>query len=401
MDQGEGVKLSKKAMLKQANMEKNQTGKWDKKFWYSCGALFLLFGGGAVQFVYMLSQFMGGKTGPSGYQTSDITMLDVAKDEAKLKDIFFGGQAHVLYCASEKTEDKPVPRIIGEIATKLAVQSGTETVQVQAANCFKKLTSGRTIAERFNFGKNEGFIGIFANGNKPVQLNYLPNAKNVAKQIKGYIAREIQKVVYLKDFDSCKTKKSCMILMGKQQNALARAQSLIKPSLDHYRKVQVNSVDTSFWDVNIDSAFKPETGFEEDAMYGAAICVVKDKAGDEEGASKEDKKKKPTYRAAVLKSWEGDAPLDFMKLCDEGGAADWTVVKDHAEVKAISSKPKIVVPPADAKAAFRKKQAEKEDAGLKKGGKERVGSLPEEKEEDLDEEDFVPEDEDLVEDVEL
>lgn len=398
MDSGE--KLSKKALLKQQNKEMNQSGGYDKKFWYSCGALLLLFGGGAIQFVYMLSQFMGGKTGQSGYQTSSIPMIDVEKEGDKLKDIFFGGQAHVLYCASEKTEDKPVPRIIGEIATKLAVQSGTETVTVHAANCFKKMSSGRTIAQRFNFGKNEGFIAIYANGNKPVQLNYLPNAKNVAKQIKGYIARSIQKVVYLKDFDSCKQKKSCMVLMGKQQNALARAQSLIKPSLDHYRKVQVSSVDTSFWDLNIDSAFKPETGFEEDPMYGAAICVVKDKAGesDEEGASNEDKKKKPIYKAAVLPSWEGDAPLDFMKLCDEGGAADWQVVKDHAEVKAISSKPKVVVPPEDAKAEFRRKQQE---AGLKKGGKEAVGRRAEEKDLDDLDDDFVPEDEDLVEDVEL
>jgi hypothetical protein len=41
------------------------------------------------------------------------------------------------------------------------------------------MNSGRTVAERFNFGKNDGFLAIFANGDRPGMLNYLQNAKEV------------------------------------------------------------------------------------------------------------------------------------------------------------------------------------------------------------------------------
>ena len=58
-------------------------------------------------------------------------------------------------------------------------------------------------------------------------------------------------------------------------------------------------------------------------------------------------------------------------------------------MKAHGSKPKIV-DAGDAKAAFREKQRKKaEEEGLKKGGKEYVGSLPDQPEEDVEEEDFA------------
>ena len=70
------------------------------------------------------------------------------------------------------------------------------------ANCFKPMKgSGKTIAERFSFGKNEAFLAVFANEDPPLQLNYLQNAEYVAKQIKPRLKFGIQKIVYKKDWD--------------------------------------------------------------------------------------------------------------------------------------------------------------------------------------------------------
>lgn len=76
--------------------------------------------------------------------------------------------------------------------------------------------SNKTIAGRFDFGKNPSFIGVFANEEKPFMLNYFGNAKSVATQVKPKLKPSLHRIVYLKDWDVCKKRKTCLVLGSKK-----------------------------------------------------------------------------------------------------------------------------------------------------------------------------------------
>ncbi|CAD7923594.1 unnamed protein product [Amoebophrya sp. A120] len=414
--------MSKRALKKQENAALNSASLLtQKQFWYGLGFMFLVGGISIFQFGLMLSNLLG----VANVANAGVHYVDVASEDAKLKEAFFGGDPHVLYCTGEKTELAPTPKVVVDLARMIQKDKKAGDTKFITANCFKPMSSGKTIAERFSFGKNEGFVAVFANEDPPVQLNYLQSAEYVAKQIKPMLKTGITKIVYKKDWDKIKKKRSFLLLGGKTHPKLNNMHAVFSPEVKNYRKTKIATVDTSFWEVNqLDEEFvKALPAPEEDSEFGTAMCVVKEptaggpepdeeedekaeekakteeekraeakkafkdgKDGKKEEEKKDEKNKKvKKYRIAYLDSWEGDAPRQFLEKCAAGGEESWKVANKRPEVRVIPSKPKVVKRPSRGGA---EKVTASEDDGTKKGGKERIGRRADDEEKPEEEDDF-------------
>lgn len=387
--------MGKRALRKQANAKENDDGSGPNKFYIGAGVLFLFCGLGAIQFAMLVSEMFSGAVVGVQYIRLD--------QEDQLKQAFFSGEPHVLYCQGDKTEGTMVPQVVTELAKKVAQDKVIGDTKVIAANCFQKMKSGKTIAERFDFGKNEGFIGVFANEDTPKMLNYLRSADHVLKQIKPMLKPTLAKIVYKNDWEETKKRKTFMILGAQKKPMLTNMEMVFQPLVKEFRRVKVVSVDTSFWKVDTSEEFDKLVPTDTDKDYGYAMCVsriAEEEEANADGTVKEvpaNAPKKPKYQAAYLKSWDGDAPRDFMIQCNNGGEPEWTKLMRKVKVYARPSEAKVV------KAPPRPGQENSEGAGLKKGGKEKIGRREEETIEDDGEDDDMAEaaEDEVVEDVEL
>ncbi|CAD7930016.1 unnamed protein product [Amoebophrya sp. A25] len=427
-NKGAAAPLGKKALKKQENEAKNGTPLlMTKQFWYGSVAIFLIFGAGIMQFGMLMSDFIG----KGGISVGGVRYIDSATDDASLREAFFGGEPHVLYCSGNKTEHGLVPQVVTDMAKMIHKDKKTAATNFITSNCFKPMKSGKTIAERFNFGKNEGFIAVFANDDPPVQLNYLQSAEYVVKQIKPQLKTGIVKIVYKKDWEKIRKKRSYLLLGAKSSVQITKMHEVYTPELKTYRKTRIASVDTSFWEINTSEEVKSVMP-KEDPDYGLAMCVVKVGKGDglpeddeeEDGESKGVKEKteeekraeakkafkekaasaaaesdKPAagkksgkkWRIGYLKDWEGDAPGEFLRACGAGGDESWQVTDKRPEVRVIPSKPKVVKRPGRGRGGAAADAAVGgDDDGTRKGGKERIGRREEKSKEEEDDEDDEP-----------
>lgn len=402
------AQLSKKQQKIQKNREEMRGGaSADMYNNYAIAAFVLLFGAGIAQFAAMACGICGSKSSGVGAGSwaagGPVGVLDVTNEE-QVKKAFFEGNPYIVYCQNDKSEGA-VPKVISDISGELSQNKGTDDVQVVAANCFKKMMNGKTIAEQWNFGKKDGFIAVFTAGKKPVQLNYMPTGKYVAKQVKPMVKTGVQRVVYLRDFEGCQGNKNCVILASKNKEVIGRMEARVKPLMKNNRDLTVVSVDSSFYKVTVDADFakqKPEQG--EDAQYGEAICVAKNTHSDDFEEFKDAKAFKimnakrgaKVNKAKFMKSWGSDAEIEaFLDECQNGEHSDWYQLSKDVAVKARSGETKHIKAPENPKL----KKAKND--GTKKG-KEAVGQRPDETPEEDDEEDEEGEEEEEVEEeVEL
>lgn len=362
------MRLGKRAQRKLDNAKLNNTGVGSSRFMTIAGI------GGLVVLVagYQFVQLLGGMLKPIGVEFVQPT------DEAFSKALT-NGEPYVVYCTDESTEEQPVPKIVSDIQKLVVKNSDASDTKFISTNCFKPRQSGKTLAEEYNFGKNAGFLGIFANQESPRQLNWLQSADGVSKQITPMIKPTMTKVTYLRDFDACRDRKSCLILSSPKREELAQMEVNMRPYVKEFRGVKMATVDTGFYNLEMDYDFlkthpKAE-GQEEETEAGehtGGICIVRTEAPTpEKGLNGTD-----NYVAANPGKWiaahmpplaDGASPAEFLELCQQGGNAEWYSLTNIPDIKAKPSEPKVV------------------NAGGGKWQKERVGSRPEDvSEEDLD-----------------
>lgn len=405
--------MGKRALRKSENAAKNKELNGlggGKKFWYGLIALFLFSAVALVQFAMQLSKFLEGNTSAAHLDT---------QDNEKLKEVFFSGAAHVVFCQDDKTEMLPAPDVYTQIIKQAQGNKPGQALTFWTANCFRAMSSGKSISERFSLGKKEGYIAIFGNEEPPLMLNYLRDPSHVLKQIISFTKTEITKLTYIKDWDSLKSKRS-YVLLGSNADApgtetptsspavvnnekLLVMRQKVKPFVEKYRKVKFATVDMDFW--KMDTGNKAEES-DNDALElaanfhtitGGAVCISKvvgstdgddllksDKKDEDDGAgASPTAEKKVKYYGQVLQSWEGDALENFIQQCQAGGDPEtWTKIYRKPRIFARPSEVKKVVAPS------RKGKATEEDEGLKKGGKEAVGRRQEEAPADDDDDDI-------------
>lgn len=147
------------------------------------------------------------------------------------------------------------------------------------ANCFAPLPTGKTIAERFNFGKKPNFLAVFGSGvNKPLQLNYLASAPQVVKLMRpawATGAKLVKKVVYLKDFDDFKGRQRAVVMLGAKMDKRKAMSQMISRGLQSVRGLKSYLVDSSFYHLGLEKEFAEAAPKEESEAYGEAVCFLK------------------------------------------------------------------------------------------------------------------------------
>lgn len=375
------MRMSKRAQRKMDNQAMNTKG-YNSTFWWGVFGLTFFVAIAASQFVSLL----GGMLKPQGVEF-------VQPDDADFAKAVTSGEPYVVYCTDDATEESPVPRIVSDIHKVVVKNTDATDTKFISMNCFKPRPNGMTVAEEFNFGKNAGFLGIFANQEQPKQFNWLQSADAVSKQITPLIKPTMTKVTYLRDFDACRDRKSCLILSSPKREELSQIEINMRAYVKEFRGVKMATVDTGFYDLVMDYDFlkthpKPE-GIEEEIEAGehtGGICIVRtEKPVAEKGINGTD-----SYQPATTGKWiaahmpsmqDGASAADFLEACQNGGAADWYQLTNVPDIKAKPSEPKVV------------------NAGGGKWQKERIGSRPDATtEEDLDAMDETEDDEAEAED---
>merc|ERR1712217_490572 len=135
-------------------------------------------------------------------------------------------------------------------------------------------------------------------------------------------------------------RKTMMLLGGAKKPLIKNMEMVFNPLVKQYRKVKVATVDTGFWKVDTSEEFEGMVPKQEDgADYGYAMCIARiaeepaESGPSSDGSVKEVVgEKKPKYQGAYLESWEGDAPMEFMAKCNEGGEENWTKIMRRPRV---------------------------------------------------------------------
>lgn len=365
-------KMGKRAQRKRENLGKNDDGSifTTQQFGIAILVITLFCGFAILQFGILVRDSLN--------QTGGVVYIPLAEED-KLKTVFFSGDPYVLYCQGSKTAGGPVPQVVTEIAKAVQKDTAIGDTKFVTTDCFTSMTSGKSVSERFDFGKNEGFIGIFSNEDTPTMLNYLQSAAHVHKQLRPLLKPTLSKITYIKDWEKTQKRKTLLILESKSRSALTNMELVFQPMVKAFRRVKVVAVDTGFWKFDTSEEFEKLAPGNSDKDFGEAVCVTRiadeetgepdpfAKTGEVKEAQK-DEPKKPKYLANYLTNWEGDAPARFMEQCSSGGADDWPKLMRRPRVYARPSEPKVVrAPPRKGVAAAA------EDEGLKKGGKEKVG----------------------------
>lgn len=401
-------KLSKRAQRKAENAAANNVGSLTNgNLFYAAGGIGALIGVGAIaSFASILSESWGGGT--------SIPFIDMY-DPKVVQSTFLSGEPNIVYCVSDKTEGGALPDLIGKIKAEVMKSKHGEGATFVAANCFRKseVLENKTVAEKYGFGKNEGFLAVFVNRETPLQLNYLADAQQVSKQIVPLLKIEIKKAVYLKDFEVCQTGKSCIVLGGRTKMAAKASGEHFKEYMRSYRGLKMVAVDTGFYDLKLGSAFveaqprgdamSSPADIDKDLLETDVVCIAnvlqpkKSKTGRGEDEYK--------HFGKWLGSWEGDGVDGLMKDCqalgntlnstpDKAAEAEkeilelgFTELSEKPAIKAKGSDAKPKVINAEANPMFKGKKGKgkkRGDVGLAKGGKESVGRRPDEKAEDDD-----------------
>lgn len=447
---------AKREARKAANKAANTTllGGMDIKYIYGLVFAGLLGTVAILQFLSSLATVLGA---PRNLKTLDITEAKYSPGSytpegvAELKDIFFAGKPHVLYCTDDVGFLEPIPQLVKDLARLMNKDETLKplnptTLQV---NCFKPLPTNQTIAERFNFGKNANFLAVFGEQEQPLQLNYLTSADQVMKQIKPMLSQTgggnlVQRVVYLKDFERFKKVSRSVGLLYKTSDAAKGMAGLLKPHQvgDLRTGLKVFGIDSSFYHLSLDPDFVEAAPVFEDAQnLGQAICFVKDAdasgfdALGEEIKKTEDARdptaspeaaKSTKYIARYLDSWDDPEKISkFLNDCYQQPieeirkemkteivgiqVKDPDAVEEKKEEEDAEDTPKVVVtdwvklvkrPRLAAIPSETKHMKANAREGMSEG--EKVGQRMEEEEED-DLEDDVPAQnaEEQVEDIEL
>jgi len=401
-------KLSKRAQRKAENAAANSGGSLtsgNAKYGLM-GVAGVVVAGGLASFFSILADSLGNST--------SIPFIDMY-DNKVVQATFLSGEPNVVYCVSDKTEGGALPDLIGKIKAEVMKSKHAEGATFVAANCFRKseVLDNKTVAEKFNFGKNEGFLSVFVNREKPLQLNYLADANQLAKQIVPLLKVEIKKAVYLKDFEVCQTGKSCVVLGGRTKMATKASNEYFKEYMRSHRGLKMVAVDTGFYDLKLGSSSFVEAqprgeamgsteSIDKDLLETDVVCIAnvlqpkKSKSGRGEDEYK--------HFGKWLGSWEGDGVDNLLKECqtlsntanstpDKAAAAEEEILKlgftqlsEKPAIKAKGSdaKPKVINAAENPMLKKAKKGKKREDVGLKQGGKESVGRRPDEKAEEDD-----------------
>lgn len=343
--------------------ENAQYGKSSSAWIYGLAFFALMFGAGMVQFILTIMDVAG-----RGYGSRGLDTLDVSNTDA-LREAFFSGAPHVIYCVSDKTEDQPVPELVVKIKEKLAETKGTEDVKMMKANCFKPMAGegNRSIAKRFKFGKNESFLAIFANQSTPKMLNHLSKAKEVVKQIKTYVTPKLKNVVYLDDFKKAQQRKTVIIMSAKKKFMLNSLEEKFKPFVYPYRGVGFFSVDTGFWKLNYGQELTDTKPADADEK-GEAVAMIKAKDDDLNDIWKQAYFTGDFDNASEVEAW--------VKMVQAGGADSWYSTKTMPKVKARPSDNTTTTTSTTSTTAG------------KFGGKEQVGVRQDSEEEEDEDDDF-------------
>lgn len=214
--------------------------------------------------------------------------------------------------------------------------------------------TGKTIAERFNFGKKPNFLAVWGpTKDEPLQLNYFTSVKQVLQQMKpmfgtGKAASIAQRVVYLKDFDRFKKLSRSVVLLGKTADKRKSMEEMLQP---HFKNgddkdllgLKVFSIDSSFHHLSLQKDFVNLAPTPEESEYGDAICFLKDQdpsmidaLGEEmiteKKATDSPEGKKVSYFAQYLESWESDTIANFLKQCSGGEGNYDKIVAEAADI---------------------------------------------------------------------
>jgi len=278
-----------------------------------------------------------------------------------------------------------------------------EDVSFLATNCFEKLEhlEGKTIAEKFNFGTKDGFLGVFMNGNpKPPQFNYLANADFVAQQIVPSLMEPgVKNVVYLRDYEECQNRDACVVLMGADDSSTRIVSSMLNVYQANHRNLRFVAVNGGFYNLKTNAEFEAKKPEGDEAKLA---CFVKgERALTEEEIKKAEQNGAidiPKTKVVNKAMWgpaltEADKVNEFLEGCKAG-------LKSENEEIVTIGKHSIFAKPSEPKVVSRPAGSADTDLGA---GKEKVGMRPDEEqapEDDLDL-DSLEEEEKVEEEVDL
>ena len=205
------------------------------------GGIFLLaLSGGIFSTVWKIVDYLTG--------ASLFPLYDVKTDEAKLREIFFGGEPYVVYC--QAGQSKLVPKLLIEGANMLS--SGFSTAML---NCNEVLpSSGKNLYERFELDDKGMPAFVVANGEKPKQFNRnsFYNPEYFAEFVKVQSAPSMREITNEIQFRSFCTEKSRCLVIGHKGKMSDSTKEAVDSVMSSHRKQKFVSIDTARYAIKLD-----------------------------------------------------------------------------------------------------------------------------------------------------
>eukprot|EP00933_Yihiella_yeosuensis_P041046 TRINITY_DN35493_c0_g1_i1.p1 TRINITY_DN35493_c0_g1~~TRINITY_DN35493_c0_g1_i1.p1 ORF type:complete len:489 (+),score=117.96 TRINITY_DN35493_c0_g1_i1:47-1513(+) len=184
-----------------------------------------------------------------GEEDGPVFKID-AQNSGWLREVMFGGQPWIVHCMNYRSSVKvEPPEVFSE-----AAQEFTSLASFGLVDCWERLPSGKTLAQRFNFPKPPVAFAV-ANGDPPVVIDLQGMSKpwQLKRKAAPALAASVERIASPESFKSyCTNRQACVVISFRTAKQLGDVLEVINPVLQKQRGVRAVSVDSSVWKLKLD-----------------------------------------------------------------------------------------------------------------------------------------------------